>query len=83
MQKNNSCPQLIFLDINMPVMNGFEFIKAYEKSESYDKGSVIVMMLTTSVNSKDIENANHPYISGFLSKPLTKEMVQDVMEKYF
>ncbi|RDC58851.1 response regulator [Adhaeribacter pallidiroseus] len=44
------CPQLILLDINMPVMDGFEFLKAYEQLELAQRQSVVIIMLTTSLN---------------------------------
>ncbi len=80
---NSSCPELILLDINMPVMNGFEFLKAYQGLEFAHKQSVIIVMLTTSLNPKDIEQINLFPIKGFLSKPLTEEKVRALLHTHF
>ena len=81
--QESNCPQLILLDINMPVMNGFEFLKAYEKLEIAHKQSVMIVMLTTSLNPKDVDMLKEAPIEGFLNKPLTKEMVQELLRTHF
>jgi CheY-like chemotaxis protein len=74
-------PDLILLDINMPVMDGFEFVDSF-KSLQHDK-KVTIVMLTTSSNEKDIEKiSDNSEISGYINKPLTKQKVQDVILKY-
>ena len=77
------CPTLILLDINMPVMNGFEFIEAYDQLELPHKQSVVVVMLTTSLNPKDMERLKEMPIQGVLNKPLTKEMVRMMLRQHF
>ena len=46
-------PELIFLDINMPVMDGWEFLEEYQKLEQCQKGKIVFIMLTTSFNPAD------------------------------
>jgi len=76
-------PNLILLDINMPVMNGFEFMEMYEKEFAEDNECVILMMLTTSANSADLEKARaYNQVTEFMSKPLNKAKIELIREKY-
>jgi len=77
-------PVLVFLDINMPIMDGWEFLEVYRSLSINKKGNVIIVMLSTTLNPDDITKAeNISEVSGFRNKPLTLEMVQEIMEKYF
>lgn len=78
------CPDLIFLDINMPAMNGWEFLGHYKKLDVVQKGQMVIVMLTTSLNPDDREKANNMSdISGFKSKPLTVEMLHEIIDTHF
>ena len=73
-----ACPELILLDINMPEMNGFEFLEHLPSLEIHPMPSKIYL-LTSSANPKDIEKAKQFPIAGYLSKPLTQEMLTTIM----
>jgi CheY-like chemotaxis protein len=75
-------PDLIFLDINMPAMDGWEFMEEYKKLSIAER--IIIVMLTTSLFPEDELKAERmPEISGFQHKPLTVEKLNGVLEKYF
>ncbi|CAA9215712.1 MAG: hypothetical protein AVDCRST_MAG56-174 [uncultured Cytophagales bacterium] len=77
------CPELILLDINMPVMNGFEFLEAYERLAFGHKQSVVIVALTTSMNPGDMDRLNTFSTQGYLNKPLTREMVASILQQHF
>ncbi|TRX47190.1 response regulator [Fulvivirga sp. M361] len=77
-------PDLLFLDINMPQMNGWEFLDAYDKLPAHIQGGPVVAMLTTSTNPRDINKAmKYNIVRDYRNKPLTQEMLKDILEKYF
>ena len=76
-------PELIFLDLNMPGMDGWEFLDAYEELPSPQKGNVVVVMLTTSVNPDDEKKALEKGIKGFTIKPLTEAILTKLIEENF
>lgn len=80
-QKNTSTkPALVLLDINMPVMNGWEFLD--EIRDLNEGKEVYVAMLTSSINSIDVNNAQkYPQVIEYLEKPLTKKTCDELFQK--
>jgi len=80
----NLRPDIIFLDINMPEMNGWEFIEEYEQFDELLRSKVVVIMLTTSDNPDDKARAEQVKIlADFKTKPLTKEILNEIILKHF
>lgn len=70
----NSCPDLLLLDIKMPLMDGFEFIKKLRNKRATMLPHTRILMVTSSIDPSDMARAeNEEAIAGFLSKPLKEE----------
>lgn len=68
---------VLFLDINMPVMNGWEFLERFEELDPAIKNRVKIYILSSSVDKRDIEKAKaNKNIVHYLIKPLTKETIR-------
>lgn len=75
---------LILLDINMPVMDGWEFAEVFSKLEENQKEKIVIIMLTSSLNPDDKERASKlSVISGFQHKLLTMEGLTAILNKHF
>lgn len=70
-------PHLIFLDLNMPVMNGWEFLDVFSKENYSEKFSNIkVIVLSSTIDPQDIDKSKeYPMVIDFLSKPITTEIL--------
>lgn len=78
--KNSIAPDLIFLDLNMPVMNGFRFIELYTATKNFKENRPKIVVLSTSLIDEEKEKIeSNDKIDMFLNKPLTKEMVANLM----
>jgi CheY-like chemotaxis protein len=77
-------PEIIFLDINMPDMTGWDFLEEYRKLNDNQKAGVVVCMLTTSYADDDKQKAlSYNILSDFSNKPLSIDKLMGIIENNF
>jgi len=77
-------PELIFLDLNMPVMSGWDFLEEYKNSFGEIAPNVTLVVLSSSVYHEDINRAkSYVEVSEYMSKPITLDMLSIIDGQYF
>ncbi len=77
-------PELIFLDLNLPGLSGWDFIDEYKKIESHNNNPAIIIILSASVNYDDEKKAKDmAEVAEYRRKPLTAEMLTEIINNYF
>lgn len=75
-----TAPDFIFLDINMPFLNGFEFVSSFSEEDKAFLSSSKIIILSSSIDSKDFDRAKtFPEISDFISKPLSIDYIKGLL----
>jgi CheY-like chemotaxis protein len=79
LRTGNIKPDVIFLDVRMPMMGGFEFMEEYEKIHGIDKNGIKIFMLSSSLDPLDLrKSVDNKYITQFIHKPLTQKALEEL-----
>ncbi len=80
----NELPDVILLDVNMPVMNGWEFLHAFKNLQSPAIKHIPIFLVTSSVNDADINYSQQfSNVQDYIVKPLVKEKLCTVLNSVF
>lgn len=73
-------PSVIFLDLNMPIMNGWEFLDDFMKIPNHNRENVIVYIISSSVDPRDIERVKHyDMVHNYILKPITTLDLKNIL----
>ncbi len=76
-------PDLIFLDIRMPVMSGWDFLDAYQKIKKNIKLDIPILIMSSSNNPEDLKKADtYPEVKGYYVKPITMSKFKEIKRKF-
>jgi CheY-like chemotaxis protein len=79
--RNGQCPDIIFLDINMPVMDGWDFLNELDTISSIQNRKPFISVLTSSLAYEDKERAlKSKWVDKFIIKPLSRQLIEQVLE---
>lgn len=76
---SSNVPSVIFLDLNMPVMDGFAFLEEFEKMADFIKANCKVVVLSSSISPDDINKAStNAYVIKYINKPLSESYLDAI-----
>lgn len=73
-------PSILFLDLNMPIMSGWEFLEQFTKIENHNSGKVVVYIISSSVDPRDLEKVgNYEIIHNYILKPFSAKDLENIL----
>jgi CheY-like chemotaxis protein len=81
-KENGTLPDVIFLDLDMPQLTGWEFLDALESFNTNAKKNVQVHIMSSSIRSADVfHSKKYACVNSFMTKPLSKEVLNKIVEQ--
>ena len=80
-QESRQLPDIVLLDLNMPIMDGFGFLEAFKRLPSPDKENVKIIVVTSSQDPNDISRAKELGIKQYLTKPLMEDTLRAALTR--
>lgn len=79
--EGKSLPDVIFLDINMPIMNGWDFLEEFTKIPNLNKGEVLLYVVSSSVDPSDLEKAKEfELVNNYILKPILPKQLHEILD---
>ena len=83
LEDQNKLPDIILLDINMPFLNGWGFLKEFEAIEDHINKEINIYMLTSSDDPSDLEKAKqYSELSGYMIKPVNEQELEVIISQF-
>ncbi len=80
LSENSEIPEIIFLDLNMPVKDGFAFLKEYELLPDFIRNTSRIVVLSSSISPEDISRAStNPHVFKYVNKPLSEKYLEAII----
>lgn len=80
-QSKELMPEVIFLDLNMPIMNGWEFLEEYDKLPKTNLKKTIIYIISSSVDPRDLERVkNYEKVNNYILKPITPDDLSNILK---
>ncbi len=77
-------PSFIFLDLNMPVMNGWEFLEDFVKIPNHNREKVTIFIISSSIDPRDLERIkSYKVVNNYILKPISTDDLRSVLENAF